>query len=607
MMYRLFAAHAAALTAVFGILSASVAPVAAQDTPSSTPTHAMIMHGEPLYGPDFSHFGYADPDAPTGGEISYGVVGAYDSLNPFIVRGRTAAGIRPYTFASMLARSWDEPFSLYGYVAERIDLADDRRSVTFHLNPAAAFHDGTPITSADVVATVETLRSEGLPGFRRNYALIDTIDTPDAHTVTFHLGDAAGRETPMILGLMPIMSSADLAGRTFNETTLEPMLGSGPYRVAEVDPGQRIVYERVDGWWAADLPAFRGQNRLDRIRYDYFLDPAVAFEAFRAGQYSMRRESDGVAWASDYDFPAVQAGDVTLLELPHHRPSGLRGFVFNTRRPPFDDRTVRRALSMGFDSAFVSETLLRGGYDRIQGLFTNSPLQPSGPPSDAELALLAPWRDVLPEAVFGDAFVAEGTENRGLRAALRDARNLLADAGWTVVDGALTSPEGDPLTFQILLRSPADEPVALAYADSLRRIGIEVSVRLVDSAQYAQRLDVFDFDVVIHRWNVTLSPGAEQHLYWGSASASLDGTQNLPGVASPTVDALIGALENAADYDDLTAAARALDRVLMWDYYVVPLFYLNTDYIASWGRYGRVEDVDPLYGTVVEAWWAAAE
>lgn len=603
---RTFAARAIPLIAAALFAGGQTAGESAT-APDMPATHAMAMHGTPMYGEDFDHYAYANPDAPAGGEISRAVLGSFDSLNPFIVSGRSAVGVRYYHFPSLMARSWDEPFTLYGYVAERVELPPHRRWVTFHLHPEARFHDGTPITVDDVVFTMETLREVGLPSFRRNYGRIAGWERVGERGIRFRLTAEADRETPMILGLMPVLSRAYFAEHPLDRASLDIPLGGGPYRIAEMEPGRRIVFERVEDWWGADLPAFRGQYNFDRMRFDYYRDDDVSLEAFRAGAYNFRRETEAERWATDYDFPAVAAGAVTLETLPHGRPSGLRGFVFNTRRAPFDDRRVRMALAHAFDFEWVNTRLLQGQYDRIHGMFTNSPLAPEGPPSDAELALLAPFRATLPEAVFGPAYHPPAAAGRGgLRRNLRTARRLLEDAGWEVRDGVLVQAEtGVPLTFEIVLRQASDERIALAYADNLARLGVRASVRTVDSAQYTERMHTYDFDMTINAWNVTLSPGAEQDYYWGSRSANIEGTRNLPGVRLPAVDALVDALEDARTYEDLTAAARALDRVLMWGYYVVPLHYLDRDLVAYWGDLRRVEGADPLYGMVVEAWWQA--
>ncbi len=603
--------------AALAVLAASLPPATASaDPPAAAPLapqaearHALAMHGAPLYPPGFDHLAYANPQAPKGGTLTRAVPGSFDSLNPFIVRGQVAAGVRPYHFASLLARSWDEPFTLYGYVAETVAVPADRSSVTFTLNPAARFHDGTPITVDDVIFTMETLRENGLPSFRRNYDRISAVERTGVRGVRFVFDDSADRETPMILGLMPILSREYHASRAFDRTTLEPPLGSGPYRIAEVEPGRRISFSRVRNWWAADLPFFRGLFNFDTMRFDYYRDSDVALEAFKTGAYNFRREGSAETWVTDYEGPDIQAGLIAMVELPHGRPSGLHGFVFNTRRPVFADRRVRRALGLAFDFEWVNRTLLYGQYRRITGMFTNSPLAPTGPPQGEELAMLAPFRDTLPDQVFGPPFAPPETDGSGRnRTQLRQARELLAEAGWTVRDGALVNTiTGAPFAFEILLRDLSQERLALAFAGNLHRLGISPSIRTVDSAQYANRTDRYDFDMTITFWNVTLSPGAEQDFYWGSRSAGIPGTRNLAGVREPAIDALIDRLEDAADYETLRAAAAALDRVIMHGHYVIPLHFLDRDLIAYRGDLQRVEGYRPLYGTVVEAWWQPAE
>lgn len=568
--------------------------------------HGLAMHGAPAYGPQASHFAYADPQAPKGGTLSQAVVGAFDSLNPFIVTGRTAAGVRQYHFASLLARSWDEPFSLYPYVAEAVAVPEARDWIAFRIDPDARFHDGTPITVADIVFTMELLRERGLPSFRNTYGKIDRVEYLGEDGVRFWLSEEADRETPLVIGLMPVLSQAWYEDRPFDRASLEIPLGSGPYRIDRVDAGRRIDYTLVEDWWAADRMAFRGQNNFAALRFDYYRDAGVALEAFKTGAYSLRREVSAERWATSYDFPAIQDGRATLLTLPHDRPEGMRGLAFNTRRGAFADRRVRQALAYAFDFDFVNRTLLHGQYQRTNSYFVNSDLAAEGLPGPEELALLEPFRDQLPPEVFEAAFVPPGEGVDG-RNNLRQAQRLLQEAGWEVRDGRLVhGTSGQPLRFEILLADASNERIALAYIDRLRRLGIEAVARTVDSAQYAERTDTYDFDMLLHQWRVTLSPGAEQHFYWSSASADMPGTRNYPGVRDPVVDALIDRLTNATDREALVAAARALDRVLLWGHYVVPLYYLDRDFIAYWGDLQRVEEVDPVYGTVLDAWWQDA-
>jgi len=586
------------LAAGAGALAQLPEPIA-----GGTVSNGIAMHGDPKYGPDFAHLDYANPDAPVGGELRQAVIGAFDSVNPFIVSGRTVAGVREYVFPQLMIRVWDEPFSLYAYVAEAIEVPEDRSWVIFHLNPEARWDDGTPITVDDVIFSMQTLRDRGLPGFRRNYARIADVRQLGEHTLRFDFTDEADRETVMLIAMMPLISEAWYTTHDFDAATLEPPLAGGPYRIAAIDPGRSITYERVEDWWADDLPVMRGHYNFASLRYDYYLDSDVALEAFRAGEYNLRREFSAETWATGYD---DMPPEVTLATLGQSRPSGLRGFVYNTRRPLFADRRVRQALTLLFDFEWVNANLLAGQYARITSMFTGSPLQPEGVAAGAELALLEDHRGEVDPAVFGEAYAPPATEGSGnIRPQLREALGLLAEAGWEVRDGVLTSTEtGEPFAFEILLRNAADERVALAWVENLRRAGIQVNVRTVDSAQYAERTETFDFDVIVHQYIVTLSPGAEQYLYWGADNRDNPGSRNYAGVADPVVDALIDDLEDARDREALTAAARALDRVIMAGDYVLPLYYLEEDFWAWRGDFAHV-DVQPLYGYVLEAFWLA--
>ena len=596
---------AALLVALLVTLWPSPGPARAQEA-ADTPAHGIAMHGTPAYPPGFTHLDYANPAAPRGGELSQAVIGSFDSLNPFIVIGRTGAGVRTHLFASLMARSWDEPFSLYSYVAETIQMPEDRSWVAFRLDPDARFHDGTPITVDDVIFSMETLREHGLPSFRRNYDRIAGVERLGSDGVLFRLGPEADRETPLILALMPVLSRAYYEAHPFDRSSLEIPLGAGPYRITAVEPGRRILYERVDDWWAADKPMFRGLENFETLRFDYYRDAGVALEAFKSGAVNFNREVSAERWATQYDGPAIADGRITQVVLPHRRPEGMRGFVFNTRRPLFADPRVRSALAYAFDFQWVNRNLLHGQYRRTDSYFVNSELAARRhPPEGAELALLERFRDRLPAAVFDAVYTPPNTDPPGsLRSNLAQARDLLAEAGWVVADGRLVhGDDGTPFVFEILLRSPGDERIALAFVDNLRRLGITATVRTVDTAQYSARTARFDFDMIIHHWRVTLSPGAEQDLYWGSRSAAIEGTRNYAGVRDPVVDALIDRIADAPTRDDLIVAVRALDRVLLWGFYVIPLYYQDADLIAFWGDFRWVSDVEPVYGPVIQAWW----
>ncbi|MEM8916878.1 MAG: extracellular solute-binding protein, partial [Pseudomonadota bacterium] len=580
-------------------------PAAAQEAPGTGFKHGIAMHGEPKHADGFAHFDFANPDAPQGGELVRGVVGAFDSLNPFIVKGSTAAGVSSHHFASLMYRTWDEPFTLYGYVAEAIEVPEDRSWVAFRLNPNATFHDGTPITVDDVIFTMETLREKGTPSRRRNYGRIDRVETPDERTVKFIFNDEADQETPLIIGLMPVISKAYYTANSIEDASLDIPLGAGPYQIDEVDAGRLITLKRVEDWWGDDLPVFAGQFNFNTHRHIYYRDSTVALEAFKAGEYNYRLEFDGDRWSSAYDFAAARDGRATLMETTHGRTGGMRALVFNSRRPYFADPMVRQALIHAFDFEWINKTLLSGVYTRNSSFFVNSQLAATGLPEGRELELLEPFRADVPGDVFETPLSLPETDGSGNnRAGLREAARLLKEAGWTVDGGVLRDGDGQAFEFEMLLSSASAEPVALAFADALKRLGIALSVRTVESAQYAERTDGFDFDMILHRWGASLSPGAEQDLYWGSTAAETNGTRNYAGVQDPVVDALVDTIEDAPNREDLEAAVRALDRVLLNGSYVIPLYTLSLDFIGYWGEFGFVEE-PPLYGHIatVDAWW----
>ncbi len=592
----IFARPAAAAVLAAGLLAGGAPPAAAEGR------HGIAMHGSPKYGAGFAHFDYADPGAPKGGEFRRALTGTFDSLNPFIIKGVRAHG-RHLTFETLLRRAWDEPFSLYGLVAESIEVPDDRSSVTFTLRPEARFHDGNPITVDDVVFSWETLKEQGRPNHRLYYRQVRRVERPGPRSVRFVFDtESPDRELAMLMGLMPILSKAYYESVAFEETTLEPPLGSGPYRIESVDPGRSIVFRRDPDWWGRDLAVNRGQYNFDRIRYDYYRDADVMMEAFKAGEYDFRSEPSAARLATGYDFPAVADGRVRVESLAHGRPSGMHAFVFNTRREIFSDRTVREALAHAFDFEWINRSLLHGAYVRTRSIFDNSELGSRGVPEGGELALLEPFRDRLPAELFERPYAPPG-DGGSVRANLRKARRLLAGAGWEVRDGELRrASDGLPMAFEILLVRPGNEKIALGYARNLERLGVEARVRTVDTAQYQNRRNVYDFDMLIYRWGMSLSPGNEQAFYWGSSAAGEDGTRNYPGVRDPVVDSLIKRMTYVRAREDFVDTIRAMDRVLLWGHYFVPLYHRNDDHVAYWDKFGRPE-VTPLYGVVVEAWW----
>jgi len=576
--------------------------------PGGVVAAGIAMHGVPKYPPGFAAFDTVNPEAPKGGVLRTAVTGSFDSLNPFIVRGRAAFGL-DQVFESLMIRADDEPFTLYGLIAASVETPPDRSWVVFRLRPEARWHDGTPITADDVLFTWQTLRTQGRPNHRAYYNRVRAAEAVGTHGVRFVFAPAPDgtidRELPLIMGLMPILPRAWWRNRVFYRTTLEPPLGSGPYRIAAVDAGRAIEYRRVPDYWGRGLAVRRGTGNFNVLRYDYYRDDGTALEAFKAGNADLRHEADPTRWATAYDFPAVRDGRVRLEALAHGRPEPMRAFVFNTRRWPFQDREVRRALGYAFDFEWINRALFHGAYIRTASYYPNSELAASGQPGAAELALLAPFHAELPPELFLGPFDpprTDGSGPAGLRPNLREATRLLAKAGWRVIDGRLVDASGRPLAFEILLDAPADEKVALEFARALARLGVGARVRVADSAQFQGRLDAFDYDVVLTRWLSTLSPGNEQLTYFGSAAADQDGSRNYAGVRSAAVDALAASLGEAPDRAALLARVHALDRVLSWGYYGVPLYHLSRDLVASWCWLHRPPAV-PVNGFSPDTWW----
>jgi peptide/nickel transport system substrate-binding protein len=567
------------------------------------------MYGDPALPPDFVSLPYANPDAPKGGRIVFGESGGFDSLNPFIVKGSAPAGVSLLTVETLLGRSYDEPFSLYGLLAESVDTDDARSYVEFTLREGARFSNGAPVTVEDVLWSFEKLGVDGSPRYAAAWAKIATAEKTGDRSVkfTFNVED---RELPLILGLRPILQKAQWEGKDFTATTLEPPVGSGPYVVDSFEAGRYISFRKNPDWWGKDLPFNRGMHNYDEVRYDYFGDGGVVFEAFKAGEISTYRETNPAKWATNYDFPAVQTGDVMKSEIPHGRPSGIEGLVFNTRQPIFADWRVRQALIEAFNFELVNQTLNGGVTPRIQSYFSNSDLgAPAGTPATGRVAeLLAPFKEhLLPGAMEGYALPAsDGTEAN--RANIRSATALLEQAGWSVQDGVLQNAEGLPFTFEILLVNGADDMIAVAsiYVEALKRLGIEAKITTVDSAQYKERTTSYDFDMTHYVRSLSLSPGNEQTLYWGSAGVTEPGTRNWMGMNSPAAEAMIATMVAAKDRSEFVAATQALDRVLTTGRYVIPIWYSDISRMAH-AKTLHFPAKLPIYGDWLgfqpEVWW----
>ena len=566
-------------------------------------THGLAMHGEPKYGPDFQHFDYVNPDAPAGGEVKLHAIGTFDSLNPYNFKGVSAVGLGS-VFETLLTGSSDEAFAEYGLLAEEIEMPRDRSWVAFTLRKEARWHDGRPVTIEDVIFSVELLKTKGHPFYRAYYANVEKAFAAGERKVRFEFSPGDNKELPLIVGQMPILPKHYWEGRDFEKTTLDPPLGSGPYRIAQVLQGRSIVYERVDDYWGKDLPVNRGRHNFGRIRYDYYRDATIALEAFKAGEYYFREENVSKQWATGYDVPAVREGRIRKEEIRHERPTGMQAFVFNTRRPYFSDSRVRQALAYAFDFNWTNTNLFYGQYTRTESYFSNSELASRGLPGELERDVLEAYRGRVPEEVFSTAYQPPSTDGSGrIRAGLGQAMNLLKEAGWEMKEGELFhATSGERFAFEILLSSPTWERIALPFKKNLERLGIEAKVRTVDAAQYQKRVEDFDFDMVVDVFGQSLSPGNEQRDFWSSAAAGERGSRNTIGIRDEVVDELIDLVISAPDRENLIARTRALDRVLLWGHYVIPHWHIRSYRVAYWDMFGRPGTV-PKYALGFDSWW----
>jgi len=564
------------------------------------------MHGTPALAPGFAHLPYADPAAVQGGRVVFGETGGFDSLNPYLLKGRAPWGVRAHTIESLMARSYDEPFTLYGLLAESVETPEDRSWVEFTLRPEARFADGSPVTVADVIWSLETVGTQGHPAYRNAWNAVSGVEQTGPGRLRISFAEP-NRELALIMGLRPVLKKAEWEGREFARSTLEPITGSGPYVVDRFEPGRFISFRRNPDYWGRDLGVTRGLNNFDEIKYEYFRNSEALWSAVKTGEVSVFTDSDAARWADGYDFPAALDGRLLRGEISHGRPTGMYGFVFNTRRAVFADRRVREALALSFDWEWVNQRLYRGQYKRIESYFANSSLGFEGPAAGREAALLAPFAETLPAGTLEagwrpPASDGSGRDRKNLRAAVR----LLEEAGWKVDGRVRRNAAGEALSFEVLVASTGDETLAELWSGALGRLGVEVQVRRVDNAQYVARRRNYDYDMTVNRWFLSLSPGVEQRLYFGAQGRTDPGTRNYMGVDDPAVESMIAALLAAANRPDFESAVRALDRVLSAGIYVIPFGYLPTDRVAWQKGYARPER-DALYGWRPEVWWKAAE
>ncbi|MCX7350552.1 MAG: extracellular solute-binding protein [Alphaproteobacteria bacterium] len=567
------------------------------------PKPGIAMLGDPALPPDFKSLPYANPDAPQGGELKQAITGSFDSVNPFIVKGQPVTGTRTYVFESLLGRNWNEPFSLYGLVAETIDVSDDRQTFTFRIRPQAKFSDGTPVTAADVVFSMETLRDKGRPNFKNSYSKITKVEAPDDHTVTFHQ-ESGDRELPMIVGLMPILAKAQWQGKDFAQTTLDPMVGSGPYVMDKIKAGETITFKKDPNYWGKDLPISKGLWNFDTVRFDYYRDANAAFEAFKSGLADVRIETDPGRWNTGYDFPAAKDGKITLEKVEQKTPAPASGFIFNTRRPIFADPRVREALVMAFDFEWANINLFNNAYRRTYGYYSGSELSSQGKPvDDAEKKVLGDAAAKLRQDFVDGSYKLPVSDASGRdRKLLRKAVGLLAEAGWTMGDQGLVNAKGEPFTFTILVKDRDQEKIALHYQRTLQTIGITVNVRIIDAAQFTSLQGTYDYDMIPATWFNSLSPGNEQVLYYGSDGRTVQGTRNYPGIADPAVDHAIQSMLDAKSREEFVAAVHAEDRLLVSGFYMVPFFDAGGQWVARWNTIGR-PDAQPLPGFEATTLW----
>lgn len=567
---------------------------------AQTPSYGLAMHGTGKYSQTDTHLKYANPDAPKGGELKISEIGTYDTLNPYSIKGIAPPNMN-LVYDRLMRRVWDEPFTLYPLIAEKYEIAEDRSWITFHLNPEARFHDDSPITSDDVLYSFETLKEHGRPNMRRIYKLIETIEIKSPREIHFKFGEGYDRETALIVAMMPVLSKQWWSSRKFNSTITEIPLLNGPYKIKSSETGQKITYERVKNYWAKDLLANKGHYNFNQITYEYFRDDTVALESFLKGNLNLRREWNVNKWQNGYT--TLHPG-YTRQEIKHNRPERAHGFIFNTRRPMFENREVRKALSLAFDDTWIAKNVFHNNFKRIESFFPNSHLDGSKNLKPATANVMSEWK----EHITPDAFQTTMTRlQSNHRQNLREASKTLEKAGWGIESGKRVNKSTKaPLAFEIILSTPQEEKIALSFQKNLKRLGIHAAIRKLDSASFQERKKNYDYDMIMTFWQNSLSPGTEQMLYWSCNAAKQKAQFNYSGICNPALDHFAQNIANAKNYAELTTNAHIIDRILLSEYVMIPLFYKGTDYIAYDVSITRPEKT-PIYGAVTETWWKAPQ
>ena len=572
---------------------------------AATPKHGLAMHGSPKYAANFTHFDYVNPTAPKGGKLRLAYRGTFDSLNPFILKGNAVGDISSLVYQTLTTKSYDEAFTEYALLAKTIEVAEDKSSVVFNIRPEAKWHNGVALTAHDVKFSFDILTNKGHPFYRSYYSHVKEVKVENDHRVKFLFNVKDNAELPLIIGQMPILPKHYWQEKEFDKTSLEYPLGSGAYRVKEIDVGRKIIFERVTDWWGKDLPVNKGRYNFDEIEIEYYRDETVLQQALFSGNYDVRSENIAKAWATEYNVPSVEQELVKKVEIKHKLTSGMQGFVFNTRRKIFADVNTRRALNYAFDFEWSNKQFAYGAYKRTNSYFVNSELASSGVPKGRELEILSEFKEQLPSELFTQEFVLPKTLGSGkdMRKYLKFAKDLLSEAGWVLGEDGILERNGEKFSFEVLLYSPAFKRWFNPIISNLRKLGIEANIRIVDVAQYQSRMETFDFDMAVGLFGQSLSPGNEQVNYWGSGKADINGSKNIMGVKSPVVDAIIEKIISAPTREELVYRVRALDRVLLWGYYLIPNWYIDYYRIAYWDKFGRPAKTPDYDLGLEDTWW----